>query len=51
MVATLARAAPTLTVALLLEALRQTLEFEQFVAKKFSAPVCSQLPHQYDDDD
>lgn len=39
MIATLGRAAPTLTVTLLLDALRQTLEFEQSMSKKFSAPV------------
>lgn len=39
MVAALAKAAPSLTVTILLDALRQTLEFEAAMSVKFGQPV------------
>lgn len=43
----LAKAAPTLTVTLLLDCLQQTMDFEAFLGgKKFGIPVCN-LPRDY----
>lgn len=43
MVAALAKAAPSLTVTILLDALRQTLEFEAAMSAKFGQPVSFEI--------
>ena len=46
MLAALSKAGSTLTVTLLLDTLRQTLEFEQGMSTKFRAPVCCVSIHR-----